>query len=98
MMMEEHGSDRYVIVGSSAHNEHIEHSVVVVYGNLFRETEAEGILDHLNEVDLCLHYVFIPKINDRLKSFLEGWNNHSVSTANQQTPSQMLISGLLPQL
>ena len=43
-----------------------------------------------------LHYVFIPKINDRLKSFLEGWNNHSVSTANHQTPSQMFISGLLP--
>ena len=67
--------------------------------NLFREMEAEGILDHLNEVYLYrLHYAFIPKINDRLKSFLEGWNNHSVSTANQQTPSQMLISGVLPQL
>ena len=42
--------------------------------------------------------MFIPKINDRVKSFLEGWNNHSASTANQQIPSQMFISGLLLQL
>ena len=64
-----------------------------------REMQAEGILDHLNEVDLnCLHCVFIPKINDRVKSFLEGWNNHSASTANEQIPSQMFISGLLLQL
>ena len=98
--------DRCIIVGSSAHNECIERlwrdvhrSVVVVYGNLFREMEDDGILDDLNEVDIyCLHYVFLPRINDRLKSFLERWNNHSVSTENLQTPSQMFISGLLPQL
>ena len=71
MMMEEHGTDRCIIVGSSAHSEHIKQrlwrdvhcSVVVVYGNLFREMEDDGILDHLNEVDIyCLHYIFIPKI------------------------------------
>ena len=95
-------NDRCIIVGSSAHNECIErlwrdvhHSVVVVYGNLFREMEDDRILDHLNEVDIyCLHYVFLPKINDGLKSFLEGWNNFSVSTENHQTPSQMFISAV----
>ena len=35
-------------------------------------------------------YSFL-KINDRLRSFLEGWNNH-------QTPCQIFISELLPQL
>lgn len=77
-MMEEHGNDKCIIVGSSAHNERIEHlwrdfhrSVSVVYGNCFRGMEAEGILDHLNEVDLyCLHYVFIPRINRSLKTFM----------------------------
>ena len=106
MMMEEHGNNKCIIVGSSAHNERIERlwrdvhrSVTVVYGNLFRGMEAEGILDHLNEVDLyCLHYVFIPRINDSLKSFREGWNNHAVSTEHNQTPCQMFISGLIPQL
>ena len=79
MMMEEHGNNKCIIVGSSAHNEQIKRlwrdvhcSVTVVYGNPFRGMEAEGILDHLNEVDLyCLHYVFIPRINDSLKSFRE---------------------------
>ena len=59
MMMEEHGTDRCIIIGSSAPNECIERlrrdvhcSVVVVYGNLFRVMEAEGILDHLNKVDI----------------------------------------------
>ena len=69
MMMEEHGTDRCIIVGSSAHNERIEclwrdvhRSVVVVYGNLFREMEDDGVLDHLNEVDIyCLHYIFRPR-------------------------------------
>ena len=43
-MMEAHGSDRCIIVGSSAHNEHTEClSVVVVYGKLVREMQAEGI-------------------------------------------------------
>ena len=106
MMMEEHGNDKCITVGSSAHNERIERlwrdvhrSVSVVYSNLFREMEAEGILDHLNEVDLyCLHYVFLPRINGSLTSFMEGWNNHAVSTEHNRTPCQMFLSGLIPQL
>ena len=43
--------------------------------------EAEGHFDHLNEVDIyCLHYIFVPRINQALSSFVEGWNNHSMST------------------
>lgn len=61
--------------------------------------EAEGVLDHLNEVDIyCLHYVFIPAINVSLKPFQEAWNNHSVATENQQTPCQMFARGLLQQV
>ena len=77
----------------------VHQSVVVVYGNRFREMETEGVLDHLNEVDIyCLHFVFIPRINDSLKIFMEGWNNHAMSTERDQTPYQMLVSGLIPQL
>ena len=61
--------------------------------------KTKGILDHLNEVDLyCLHYVFLPRINGSLKSFMEGWNNHAVSTEHNQTPCQMFLSRLIPQL
>ena len=71
-MTAKHGTDQFIIVGSSIHNEHIERlwrdvhrSVVVVYTNLFRELEEGGNLDSLNEGNVyCLHYVFIPKVND----------------------------------
>ena len=103
-MLEKRG-DSGVIVGSSTHNERIERlwrdahrSVIVVFGNLFRSLEAEGNLDPLNEVDMyCLHYVFARPINEALQSFIEGWNNHAVSTESNQTPNQLLIASLLEQ-
>ena len=105
-MMAEHGTDQCIIVGSSTHNERIERlwrdvhrSVVVVYANLFRELEEGGNLDSLNEVDVyCLHYVFIPKVNNSLKSFMDGWNNHAMSSENNRTPYQMFVEGIIPQI
>ena len=48
LMIEEHESDECIIVGSSTHNVCIERLwrdvhrfVIIVYGNLFREMEAE---------------------------------------------------------
>lgn len=103
-MLEKHG-DSGVIVGSSTHNERIERlwrdahrSIIVVFGNLFRSLEAEGNLDPLNEVDMyCFHYEFTCPINEALQSFIEGWNNHSVSTESNQTLNQLLIASLLEQ-
>ena len=103
-MLEKRG-DSGVIVGSSTHNERIERlwrdvhrSVLVVFGSLFRSLEAEGNLDSLNEVDMfCLHYVFTRPINEALQSFVEGWNNHAVSTESNQTPNQLLIASVLEQ-
>ena len=94
------------LLGSSTHNERIEklwhdvhRSVVVTFGNLFRTLETEGHFDNSNEVDIyCLHYVFVPRINQALSSFLEGWNNHPISTESNQTPHQLFVTGLLPHL
>ena len=101
MMIEEHGGPKCV-VSSSIHARimrlwrDVHHSVTVVYANLFRELEAEGDLDHLNETDIyCLHYVFVPRINESLKSFSGAWNNHSLSTEHNQTPYQLFIKGLI---
>ena len=100
MMLDEHDvGEKCVIVGSSTHNERIERlwrdvhrSVIVTFGNLFRALEAEDHFDHLNEVDIyCLHYVFVPRINQALSSFVEGWN-----TEGNQTPYQLFVMGLLP--
>lgn len=39
--------------------------------------EQEGLLDVDNEVHLfCLHYIFIPRINDSLVEFMNAWNTH----------------------
>ena len=57
-----------------------------------------GHLDCLNEIDLfCLHFVFLPRINATLQSFIESWNNHAVSSARNFTPNQLFIQGALEQ-
>ena len=51
-----------------------------------------------NETDLyCLHFVFLPRINSSLDSFIESWNNHRISTENNMTPNQLYIKGALEQ-
>ena len=45
----------------------------VLYRNTFIELEDSTKLNPLNEVDLfCLHYVFLPRINDTLQTFVES--------------------------
>lgn len=69
-------------------------AVAKVFSELFTELERGGILDPLNEVDLyCLHYIFLPRINRSLEEFHVSWNNHSLSTAGNLTPNQLLFEG-----
>ncbi len=104
-MVEQHSSTSAVITGSSTHNERIERlwrdvfrCVGVLFYNTFRKLEEDNHLDCLNEVDMfCLHWVFTPRINAALQSFVESWNNHPVSTARNQTPNQLFIQGALEQ-
>lgn len=102
-MIEQKHSESAVVVGSSTHNQRIERlwrdthrCVCVLYADLFREMEADNRLSSLNEVDLfCLHSVFLPRINKDLKEFVECWNNHPLTTANNLTPNQLFIQGAL---
>ena len=92
-----------VITGSSTHNERIERlwrdvyrCVSVLFADTFRKLEDERKLDSLNEIDLyCLHFVFKPRINFTLASFIECWNNHSISTEKNCTPNQLFIQGII---
>ena len=92
-----------MITGSSTHNQRIERlwrdmhrCVAVVFYRLFYFMEHHGILDPLNEVHIfALHYVYIPRINHALRVFKEGWNEHSIRTANYHSPKQLFVSGCL---
>lgn len=87
-MIEHHGDESSLIVGSSVHNERIERlwidvhqAVLSPYKEVFLRLEREGVLDKENEVDLfCLHEVFKFRINKCLSEFQDSWNCHSLFT------------------
>ena len=69
--------------------------VTQTYQALFIAMEKANYLDIHNEVHLfCLHYVFLPRINNHLQKFIAGWNAHPLSTEKSMTPNQLWISGL----
>ena len=62
------------LTGSSVHNCRVERThrdtysgVLVLYACIFEELEDEGYLDPLQDEHIfCLHYSFIPRINNPL--------------------------------
>ena len=102
MISSHNGSYSSVVTGSSVHNERVERlwkdvnrSVGSVYKNVFWSLESDGILNPLNDVDLyCLHFIFLPRINQTLSEFMESWNNHGLSTEANMTPTQLYFEGL----
>lgn len=93
---------RPVLVGKSVHNQRIERhnralneQVSSRFRNEFYNLESEGILDVNNDTDmLCLHYVYLPRINKVLDEFVAAHNNHKVSTEQNRTPAQMFWCNL----
>ena len=66
-----------------------------LYYYVFYYMEEAGYLDVSNEVNMfCLHYVFIPRINQHLEHFINGWNDHPIRIARNKMPNQLCISGL----
>ena len=66
-----------------------------LYYYVFYYMEEAGYLDVSNEVNMfCLHYVFIPRINQHLEHFIKGWNDHPIRIARNKMPNQLCISGL----
>ena len=74
--------------GRSVHNQRIERlwrdffsQCTVLFYRLFSFMEDQGILDVNNETNMyCLHYTFIPHINQSLTTFKDAWNHHPLST------------------
>lgn len=93
--------DNPMLTGSSTHNQRIERlwrdvyrCVISVYYQLFYYLEESGWLDPLSDVDLhCLHMVFLPKINESLAMFTDGWNYHALSSEHNLSPMQVFSTG-----
>lgn len=72
--------------------------LVLFYNIIFKEMENDNVLDFLNDVHFyCIRYAYLQRINKALQSFVESWNNHSVSSERSLAPNQLFIQGALRQ-
>lgn len=90
------------ITGRSVHNQRIErlwhdlfYQCTILFYRLFHHMEDMGPLNADDEIHIfCLHYVYLPRINQAISSFTQAWNNHPLSSEGNLSPIQLWISGL----
>ena len=88
-----------MITGKSTHNQRVERlwkdvftGVLSFHYRMFYFMEDEGILDPLNDMHIAaLHHVFLAKINDKLKLWMDAWSDHRMRTTGC-SPLQLWIS------
>ena len=92
------------LCGRSVHNQRIERlwrdvfsGCTILYYQLFRYLEDVNLLNIDSELHLfCLHYVFLPRINNSLMEFISMWNNHPLGTEHNMSPTQLWMTGEQP--
>ena len=94
-----------MLVGRSVHNQRIERlwrdvyiGVTKMYHDLFLYMEAINILDPTSEAHLfCLHFVYLPRINNHLHQWKGAWIQHPLRTAGNLSPLQLWMEGTYQQ-
>ena len=103
-MIDRRGEDRgSVLCGHSTQNQRIERlwrdvfrCVCSTFYYTFVAMEEEGILVRDNDLHMfVLHFVFLPRINVAIDSFVNAWNRHPVRTEQNWSPEQMWANGML---
>ena len=92
-----------VLTGSSTHNQRIERlwrDVFRCFGNVFYSTfqsmQESGLLDISNPLHMfILHYVYLPRINAAIESFVDAWNRHPIRTERNWSPEQIWSNGMI---
>ena len=95
-----HGSH---IEGKSVHNTRIGrlwcdvyYSVIQTFYQIFYYLESQAYLDPDCIRDICcIHYVYLPVINNTLFEFREAYNHHPTRTCRNRSPYQMWCGGCL---
>ena len=91
------------IVGRSVHNQRIERLWRDLFETClsplyyaFYSLEDEALLDPTDDIDIfCLHYVYLPRINDQLQTFQQAYCRHKLRTEGNATPMQLWTRRML---
>ena len=66
-----------------------------MYYQLFYFLEDKGMQDPFNNLHIAaLHYVYLPKINEKLELWRNAWSRHRIRTV-RSSPIRLWVSGQL---
>ncbi|CAC5378940.1 unnamed protein product [Mytilus coruscus] len=75
---------------------HIDGHHALIRWKLVTHGEGNDLLDVDNQKDLlCLHYVFIPRINEALSQFVVAYNSHGLRTERCWSPQKIWVNSMI---